>query len=115
MREREPAEKIAKLGRALDSPSESDFFDALQSHWQLSETPVIGSSLPARLLPIGPFDPVYRMMLADQTRYLPNDILVKSDRASMAFSLEAREPLLDHRLFSFAWRIPRKWLVKSGS
>lgn len=58
---------------------------------------------------------------ADLTFWLPGDILTKVDRASMAVSLEAREPLLDHRLIEFAARLPDglrvqgttgKWLLK---
>lgn len=68
-------------------------------------------------------DAIDRAQYADIKIWLPGDILTKTDRTSMAVSLEAREPLLDHRLVSFAARLPAamrlrrgegKWLMKKA-
>ena len=55
-----------------------------------------------------------RLMFRDTIDYLPGDVLVKLDRATMAVGLEARCPLLDHRVIGFAWRLPASAKLRHG-
>lgn len=89
------------------------------THWPAPEGLVIGGSEPTDVLDDRGFlevlaGKVSQMQAADTLCYLPDDILVKVDRASMAVSLEVRVPLLDHRLFEHAWRLPAELKVRDG-
>lgn len=113
------ADQLPKLAQVLCHRTGESFYRALISHWKQPDRIVLGAkepetilSQPGRLADLP--DLRNRMMLLDMLTYLPDDILTKVDRASMAVSLEARVPLLDHRLVEFAWRIPLKYKVRNG-
>lgn len=106
-----PGDKMHKLSRVLNYESGQDVYAQMTSHWDNPLELVRDGSEP----PVGCFDqrthaalPDYisRMMYFDLMSYLPDGVMVKVDRASMAASLEAREPLLDYRLVEFAWSLP---------
>lgn len=58
--------------------------------------------------------PAEQMMVWDATTYLPADVLVKVDRASMAFGLETRAPFLDHRIYELLFALPEQFKIQRG-
>jgi len=118
MRLAQASDKLRKLAdvAALDGDA---FYLRLVSQW-----PEIGALLPgAAVPPTAASDPAIaslvpeitaRMMYRDTLTYLPDDILTKVDRASMAVSLEARAPLLDTRVLDFAWSLPLNMKLRGG-
>lgn len=113
-------DKLHKFATSvLPVASRSEMYRALVSHWQQPESLVLGSREPQTLLQKialeGPgLDATAQMTLLDQLTYLPDDILAKVDRAAMAFSLETRVPLLDHRIVEFALRVPMHQKMRPG-
>jgi asparagine synthase (glutamine-hydrolysing) len=114
-------ERVHKLGHLLNAGSMAGMYRSLLSAWQEPEALLADDFLPdvdaetdvtARIMDgASPADVLDRMMLADQLMYLPDDLLAKVDRASMAVSLEVRAPLLDHRVVEFSWRLPQSLKV----
>jgi asparagine synthase (glutamine-hydrolysing) len=109
---------MRKWGRALRRASPEDVFSQMATHWG-ADWLLNGRSLPDHVgshlaLVKGLPSLTERMMACDAMTYLPDDILVKVDRASMAVSLESRVPLLDHRLVEFAFRLPAEKKVRNG-
>ena len=120
------ADRLPKLADVIKEKSGDAFYHKLMSHWKQPESIVYGGIAPLTLfddrelllrLPGLP----ECMMYLDSMTYLPDDILTKVDRASMSVSLEARVPLLDHRIVEFSWKLPMsmkyidgkgKWLLR---
>jgi asparagine synthase (glutamine-hydrolysing) len=112
-------DKLHKLADLLVRDGEPDMYRSLLSQWHNPERVLPGVTEPSGVVERimnseGGLSLLDRMMLSDQLGYLPDDLLAKVDRASMAVSLEARVPLLDHRVVEFSWRVPDGLRVKNG-
>jgi len=120
-------DKFHKLAQVLQSKSGADFYVNLLTQWedsdQLLVNPPLHSVAPSQISTIQEEILSFRelMMFLDLTAYLPDDILVKVDRATMGVSLESRAPFIDHRVAEFAWGLPidykmngniSKWILR---
>ncbi|NKB59073.1 MAG: asparagine synthase (glutamine-hydrolyzing) [Alphaproteobacteria bacterium] len=108
-------DKAHKLAAALRETDEDGIYRCLVSHWNESIA-INGSNQNASAWESAGdiTDFSERMAYLDTMTYLPDDILTKVDRASMSVSLEARTPLLDHRLLEFAWSLPKRMRLRNG-
>jgi asparagine synthase (glutamine-hydrolysing) len=114
-----PGDKLYKLSNLLMMAEPEMLYHRLISLWENPTAVVLGSVEP----PTPVTDPaqwasvpglIEQMMYLDTVTYLPDDLLVKVDRASMGVGLEARTPLLDHRVVELAWRLPTSLKVRNG-
>ncbi|MCA1597146.1 MAG: asparagine synthetase B [Chloroflexi bacterium] len=112
-------DRLEKLAEFLPQESWPNLYRAMVSYWKSPEQIVRGATEPqtpftdcsvARSLSA----PLDYMMYLDSATWLTEDVLTKLDRASMAFSLEGRVPLLDHRVVEFAWRLPHTFKIREG-
>ncbi len=113
-------DKVHKVADVITGKDSDAMYARLLSHWKpeiglvrgaagwntLRDAPGLQNTLPGLM---------ERMQYLDQVTYLPDDILTKLDRATMAVSLEGRVPLLDFRVVEWAWRLPRSLRLRDGS
>ena len=114
-----PGDKLYKLANLLIMAGPETLYHRLISQWPDPTAVVLGSVEPstpvtdrARWATVPGL--MEQMMYLDTVTYLPDDILVKIDRASMGIGLETRTPLLDHRVVELAWRLPTSLKVRNG-
>ena len=108
-----PGRSLHALAQLMRTSDEKEFYLNMISYFEDPSLIVKGGGEPETKLTqtAQPAGLSFRewMMAQDLVSYLPDDILTKVDRASMSASLEARVPLLDHRIASFSWGLPLEW------
>ena len=110
-------DRIHKIAKFLDASDIFQIYQRLISHWEDPSSLVYDSKEPVTAYTNDLFrshDDLSRMMAMDIVGYLPDDILCKVDRSSMAVSLETRMPFLDHRIVEFTQRLPLSMKINSG-
>lgn len=113
-------DKLHKIATIFNCSSFEEVYRLLISHWNFPENVVIGGKEPKTILTSTGEMPnkisnEERMMFYDMMMYLPDDILVKVDRAAMAVSLETRAPFLDHRVIDLASQLPLDMKIRNGT
>ena len=114
LRHRLPGDKLHKLAPVLDAANAREMYTALASHWKENELVLGASGLELASVAKPEWGLVQEMMYLDSTRFLPDDVLTKVDRASMANGLEVRSPFLDARVAEFVWRLSLNFKIRRG-
>jgi asparagine synthase (glutamine-hydrolysing) len=112
-------DKIHKVANIIETKTIDELYYSFCSHWQNPTDVVKNSKEPETLLTqfkpeLSGLNSQQQMMVLDLLTYLPDDNLVKIDRAAMASSLETRVPFLDHKLIEYAWKIPHSLKFRNG-
>lgn len=119
LRQRTLGDKIHKLAGMLDAESHAEMYYRQVSTWKNPASIMAGVTGHPTVLDddvqrLDTKDFVNQMMYLDLITYLPDDILVKVDRAAMALALESRMPFLDHRVVEFACKLPLSLKIRYG-
>jgi len=114
-----PGDRIHKFAQVIQARTPEEMYCCMTSHWLSPESLVKQSREPATIITKRNLQPelddfTSKMMVLDLATYLPDDILTKVDRASMGVGLEARIPLLDHRVVEYAWNLPLSMKIKGN-
>jgi len=114
-----PGERLHKGAAVIGARSSAELYRLLVSHWYSPASLVLGAQEPPTVLTSPELQPdtdhfVHQMMAMDLVTYLPDDGLVKVERAAKGVSLETRVPFLDHQVVEFAWRLPLEYKLREG-
>ncbi len=112
-------DKLHKGAGLLKCRHFEELYLDLVSHWKDPENIVVDGKEPQTSLTdtaqwSGLMDCIQNMQYLDSITYLPDDILVKVDRAAMGVSLETRVPFLDQNIIEYAWQLPAQFKVRNG-
>ena len=107
-------DRLHKFAALLDANDRDSLYQKMTSLHLSPESLVIDGHEPCAAAMAALESPLHRMMYRDSIEYLPDDILVKVDRATMAVGLEARAPLLDQNVIELAWKMPVDMLTRDG-
>jgi len=114
-------EKLLKVKYMLAHHGEADIYEAACTYWGQGELKQLlvhyrasQNGISGIFEKLGEEDIIHKMMALDFKKYMMDDVLTKVDRASMAVSLEAREPFLDHKIAEYAARLPLKYKYRNG-